>query len=60
MQDEHAAAHGGRALLGAPLQPGLLAAVYPGQFGSTPIPGSWQVRPSTGEFAVITGQVEVG
>ncbi len=41
-----AAGHGRRALLGAaPLQPGLLAAVYPGQYGTLPIPSTWQVRP---------------
>ena len=40
-----AAAHSRRALLGAaPLQPGLLAAFYPGQYGSLPIPSTWQVR----------------
>ena len=40
------AGHGRRALLdAAPLQPGLLAAVYPGQYGTLPIPGTWQVLP---------------
>lgn len=40
-----AAAHTRRALLGAaPLQTGLLAAAYPGQYGSLPIPSTWRVR----------------
>ena len=40
----HADGHSRRALLGAAsLQPGLLAAVYPGQYGILPIPSTWQV-----------------